>query len=317
MPGAIGAYEAGQTSRVNRLLRTQQLATAQADADRRLQFDTELLKAHSRQQPSGAAGAYSGQQAPQTPIQQLGTQMSQIGQGLPGMPAPASPAPSAPAQQSFDIPPDVLRTLTVLDPERAGQIVTALNAMDTAQRARLQAANVYMANAAQHLRSVPLAQRAAEIQRITPDLLAHGVTQQQLQGFTPDDNSLDYVVQSAMDVERLGQVANPHYMSMDQGGSIIQTNARNAQGQIAPATIAESPVVTVQGMPYARTPEMSNMHPTVTAPVRDLPPGFVVQPANGAAPAFSAATPLTLEDRRSQYPTAPGRAGPQGPRTFR
>lgn len=251
IPGALGAYEAGQTSRVNRLLRTQQLQAAERDADRRQRFDEILLGNATSPQGAkgGAAGAYSQPQPAQAPAAAMPS-------------APAAPAAAPPAQQTFDVSPDVLRQLAVLDPERAGQIVTALNSMDTAQRARLQAANIYMANAAQHLRGVPMAQRAAEIQRITPDLLAHGITQQQLQGFTPDDNSLDYVVQSAMDVERLAQVANPHYMSMEQGASIVNVNARNAQGQPAPRTVAESPVVTVQGMPYARPPEMSNMPQT-------------------------------------------------------
>lgn len=303
IPGALGAYEAGQTARVNRLLRQQQADAAEREADRRQRFDEILLGNVTRPQ-AGAKGAYTQPTAPN-----VGQQVSNginAAVGVPSMPAPA--APSAP---SYDIPPDVLRTLTVLAPERAGQIVTALNGMDTGQRARMSAANLYMANAAQHLRGVPIAQRAAELQRIAPDLLAHGVTQQQLQSFTPDDNSLDYVIQSAMDVERLASVANPQYRNVGPGDDVINLNSRDVNGR--PRAVYRSDVMTINGVPYPRPTA-----PTVTAPTRELPPGFVVQPANGTAPAFSGNVPLTLEDRRSQYPThAPGRAGPQGPRTFR
>lgn len=257
VPGVIGAYETGQNNRLMRLARQQQIAAAERQAERQQRFDSLLLGRST--DGKGATGAYSQAATPQA--EQVVSDLH----GLPS-PAPATPAaPPAPPTQPFRVPDEVLAQLVVLDPEQAAPIVNALRAMDTAQRERLSAANLYMANAAQHLRGIPLAERAAELQRIAPDLLAHGITQQQLQSFTPDDRSLDYVIQSAMDVERLAQNANPHPMVEPQGGRIIDTNRTDPRTG-RPVVMSESPTIAgPNGEIYARPPEASSIPRPQTA----------------------------------------------------
>ncbi len=258
IPGALGAYETGQNNRLLRMARQQQVAAAEREADRRQRFDEILLGNATRPDgKSGAAGAY----APQTG--------QQAASGIaPAAGAPPPTAPAAPPPQPSGLPeltPDVMRTLAVLDPEQAGQIFTTLRTMDTAQRERMSAANLYLGNFAQHLRGVPLAQRQAEIQRRAPDLLAHGITQEQIQGFTPDDTNLDYVIQSAMDVERLASRANPHPVPTTQGGSVVDTNSIDPQtGQAR--VLYESPTISGPGgETYPRPPAASGRPQPQTA----------------------------------------------------
>lgn len=261
IPGALGAYEAGQTARVRRLLYQQQAETAQREADRRQRFDEILLGNATRPQPGGKGSSSSpAATAYANPV----TQSPQdYGQSLAAAVTPAASAPSAP--QGLEVPPDVMRQLVVLDPERANQIFTAFRAMDTATAERVQRANLFLANRAQWLlANVPQAQWQTEIQRMAPDLAAHGVSSEMISRFQATPQSLQGVIQDSMDVAHLAEAANPRPMVEPQGGRIIDVNRVGPNG--APRVISESPTVAgPNGEIYARPPSMSSQPAPQTA----------------------------------------------------
>lgn len=251
VPGALAAYEAGQTNRVNRLYRQQQLQMLERQSDRQQRFDEMLLGSaltpqREGERPSPLMSAYS----PQNAGAALGESMAAGSGGMVGTPAPAAaPTPS----QGVNLPPEVMRQLAVIDPERANQIFTALNTMDTAQRQRMQASNLFLANTAQHLlANVPEAQWGAEIQRLVPTLMANGITQEQIAGFVPTAQNLRGIIQQSMDVERLASVANPRYMEVGPGADLLNVNARGPDGAPQPGVVYQSPTQMVNGVPYAR-----------------------------------------------------------------
>lgn len=259
IPGAIGAYEAGQTARVNRLLRQQQLQQAETEANRRQRFD-EILLGNATSPKAGAAGAYA-----QAPAPNVGQQVANGVMGAVGVQPSAAPAPASPAPPTLEVPPDVMRQLAVLDPERANQIFTAFHAMDTASAERVQRANLFLANRAQWLlANVPQNQWQAEIQRMAPDLAAHGVSPEMISRFQPTPQSLQGLIQDSMDVAHLAEAANPRPMVEPQGGRIIDANRTDAQGR--PRVISESPTIAgPNGEIYARPPQMSSQPVPQTA----------------------------------------------------
>lgn len=248
VPGVIGAYEAAQNNRMRRMMVQQQIQAAERSADRDQQFQTALLSALGRGGGKGsspASGAY-GMPNPvtQTP-QQYGEQFAD---GMASPPA-AAPAPAAQPSQSFSLDPATAAQLIALDPEQGARIVTAFREMGSAQAERMQRSNLYLANAAQHILSLPQDQWAGEIQRITPDLISHGITQEQIAGFQPTRQNLEYLVGQAMDVERLAQVARPNYRNVGPGEDVINLNA-------PPGTppVYRSDVMMANGVPYSRPP---------------------------------------------------------------
>lgn len=305
LPGIYGAVSNLRSARVQQMLGQQQIRASEAALDRQGRIQQVLAGAYGRalntgSQSEGANGTGAGSSA------------------APAAAAPSSPAAAAApvAPQSYQLPPEIQAQLIAIDPEQGGQIVQAFRQMDTAQRERMAAANGYLANFAQYLTGIPVDQRPAEIQRRSPDLLSHGITQQQISSFTPDDNSLRYVIGSARDIEKLAEEAAPHPMVEPSGGRIIDTNRRDAQGR--PVVISESPTITVNGEVYARPPEMSSRPPATAPQVGEVRRGYRYNggdPANPQSWSPAGTSPTGSADL-DNWNNA-GRAGPGGPRTFR
>ncbi len=255
IPGVLGAYEAGQTNRTNRLYRQQQLQMLERQADRQQRFDEILLGNAARPQPGqpgssgsapsgGVAGAYA------TPGDVLGSSMSAGSGGMIGTAPAAPPAPAPAPQQATTIPDNLLRQMAFLDPERAGQIFTALRTMDQATSERVNRLNLTLANRAQHLLSnVPPEQWGTEIQRMAPELMQLGVSQEMLSDFQPTEQALRGVVQEAMDIERLAAVANQRPIEVGPGARLVDTQRRGGVTQAR--EVYTNPVTMVNGVPYA------------------------------------------------------------------
>lgn len=324
IPGALGAYEAGQTARVNRLFRMQQLQMAERQAERDAGLDQVIARVTGQQGKTGAAGAYA-------PAPSTSPQPANAAAGAPS-PAPVVATPSAIPQLSQE---DELALR--MGGERGVQIATAIRGMNDQQRELTNRRAAAGGQVAQQLLAIPdPQQRSVALQHSAPVLLANGFTQDEINGYAADlsDASLGEHLRNSRLVAAIsrggegftlgeGQVRydaqgnriaagppeRPRYFPVQAGGRLELDPSY--QGPVSDG-VSPSPAPTLEQQAEEAIRNGANPE-QVRARLRQMQGGA---PA-GTAPAFSSTVPLTLEDRRSQYPVAPGRAGPQGPRTFR
>ena len=163
-----------------------------------------------------------------------------------------------------------------------------------------------------------------------PELARLGVSPQEAQNFDPTDANLSSHIALGT---TMAQALEPRLMNVE--GEVIDQRALPQATPGNPVVFRSQYISTPQGLaerPGGGAAQAPSTPPQVgevrrgyrfnggdpANPQSWTPEGAApATPSNAAAPAFSANVPLTLEDRRSQYPVAPGRAGPQGPRTFR
>lgn len=304
VPGALNMLEQARSNRIRQMMLQRQLDQDERTADRETGVRTALARfagtatpgkagdtpPASPAAPTGMAGAYATPTAAPTATPPA---------SVPAV-APPSAAGAGDRQRLFS-------ELLTLDPEAASRVMTAFSTMDTAERTRVAAAEGAIARLGLHLiANVPNeADWPAEIQRRASDLMAHGVTQEQITRFTPDRQSVMFRISQARDVEKLAEAVAPHPMVAPQGGSIVDTNTTDpTTGQ--PRVIYESPTVEVGGVPYARPPSMS---------ARNTPPqpGEVRQTSRG---------PMRFRggdyrDQNNYEPVQGGAGQPEAPSTFR
>lgn len=295
LPQIYGAVNENRMSRIQQMIGQQQVRTAEAALDRQNNIQRVLAGAFGRGQPSAQAG---GQSRPMggayaNPVTQSPQEYGQ------SIAAAATPAPAAAPRTGSTLSPETQAQLLAIDPEQGGQIVQAFRQMDTAQMERINAANGYLANFAMYLSGIPMAQRQAEIQRRAPDLVAHGISQEQIAGFTPDDNNLRYVITSARDLEHLAAEARDTFTEV--GGEVLSNNALRQRRPDERGVVFSSP--------YIPTPEGLAARPGPGAPAAPARPPQVapgttesyngrnyrlnqsgqwedIGPATGDAPAF-------------------------------
>jgi len=191
------------------------------------------------QQP-GTGAAPSGQpQAPQMAPQPgatpaMGAQPGAQQQSSP-MTDPTHPVTQAigvAAAQGQANPQQAWATLYSADPAMGDQMVKAVQGIDGLRLSRLAEANNALGSEAQALLAVPQQGRAAELQRIAPQLLAHGVTAQQLQGAMQEglsDNFLHGVVGQA--IGTAGLLEETHKNASDSIADRNATNTENVQSE--------------------------------------------------------------------------------------
>jgi hypothetical protein len=195
--------------------------------------------------------------------------------------------------------PAIAAQLIAIDPQQGAQIVSAIRQMDDAQLTRTRAAEEYMGRFGLHLlNAVPENEWAQEIQARTPDLLAHGITQEQIAGFQPTRRNIQYRVGQAQDIEHLIANSRPRLRNVGPGDTIIDEN--NPGGD----PVYESPYVQgPNGELYPRPPAMRQTRQTPE------------QLRAAAAEAIrQGADPAQVNARLNQL--LQGGAGQQGPQTF-
>ncbi len=98
----------------------------------------------------------------------------------------------------------LINELMALDPKEAFGLRETLSKMDDQQLEKVAMRNAELAKAAMHLSSFgsPQAQQA-ELQRIAPSLMAHGITPQEIQNFELTPQNLQWVQVEAMDLDKI------------------------------------------------------------------------------------------------------------------
>lgn len=304
IPGALGAYEAGQTSRVNRLLRTQQLQQAERQAERDAGLDQVIARV-SGQSGKGAAGAYSTQPA---------SEGATAPTAAPASPQPALAAPATGLPQLSQQDELALR----LGGERGVAIANAIHGMNDQQRAQTaQRANAGL-QVAVGLQRVPLAQRAQVFQENAPVLLSQGFTPQELQQLAAEGFSDDVLQRHAQSATLAARFAAPSYRNVD--GEVIDErmlgtgqDPRVYAGQFIPTPqgLAERPGGRNFGAPEAAPPQVGEVRRGYRFNGGD-PASPQSWTPEGAAPTATRTGSPDLDNWNNA-----GRAGPQGPRTFR
>ena len=215
VPGLLSVYQGARQARAQQMLARKQQEAAERQAERDQRFDEILAKGMGGGQ-GGMAGVYGAPKVEQP------------------MPAEA-PAMQRPA--NFQLDPQTAAQLIALDPKQATEIIGAFKQMNEAQHAASQRVNDTLGRAAQYLLSVPEQARAAEIQRIAPDLVAQGIDPQQIAGFQPTNQNLEFMVSQSRDIEKLREEFLPKLVPLEAGAGLYD---------ISPVNRGEAPRVVVQ-----------------------------------------------------------------------
>lgn len=125
------------------------------------------------------------------------------GESLPPMP-PASTAPMATAQPGVPkINQAAYTQLSIIDPDTAGKIGSALSKMREDEIKGLRAKNDIMGSTALYLSRVPANQRPAALQQLAPQLMAAGWTEQELRAADISDQGLRGYQAVAIDYDKI------------------------------------------------------------------------------------------------------------------
>ena len=284
VPGLLAVYQGAQDRRAQQMLAKRQQEAADRQADRDQRFDEILAKGMG----GGMGGAYGSQ--PQAPQGGMGT----IYGGAQGQAPPAdNPAPAMQPRTNFQLDPQTAAQLIALKPEEAGQIIGAFSKMNEAQHAASQQVNETLGRAAQYLLGVPEQERAAELQRITPELLRHGIDPQQIQGFQPTNRNLESMVAQSRDIEKLREESRPKLRNVGPGDMIIDEN--RIGGSQSP-TVYESPYIkgpdgAIYERPQSAPQQQTAVNPQTGETVVYNPQSGQWEPMNSAPPPVSAAPP--------------------------
>lgn len=236
MGAVLNAYTAGRQNRTQQMLLQRQIARE----DKQLEREDAIRSVYARlknpqpkggDQPAAApvtpsiAAPYSEPvvETPRTgvegrPIDRTYPQGSPLSADVfkPPVLAQQSQQPAEATRQphpSFtnDPPPSwlaenesLINELMALDPKEAFGLRETLSKMDDQQLEKAAMRNAELAKAAMHLSSFgsPQAQQA-ELQRIAPSLMAHGITPQEIQNFELTPQNLQWVQVEALDLEKV------------------------------------------------------------------------------------------------------------------
>lgn len=232
VPGLLAVYQSAQNNRAQQMLAKREMEMKEKQADRDQRFSEILAKGMGGQPPAPVA-AYQG--APQ------GGPVEAYQGGVPAAAQPTAPAaPPAARPNNFQLPPETMAQLIALDVDEAGKVIQAFSQMNEAQHKASQNANETLGRAAQYLLGVPEAERAAEIQRIAPELMSHGISQEQVMGFQPTTRNLEYMVAQSRDIEKLREEAQPKLRNVQAGDMIIDERKIGEPGS---PTVYESPYI--------------------------------------------------------------------------
>lgn len=226
IPGILNSYLGQQQARTQQMMAQRQVEAAERQAER----ENGIRAAVARY----ALGGNSAGGAPGNPSSRTTTTPSatpSVG-GLEGavqtMTAQPAPVEAAATPATPDRRQQLFNELLALDPETAFQTMQAFSQMDEANFERVSRSNAVLGREAYRLRSMPLEQRRAELQRIAPQLQQMGLTSEQLSGFDPTDQNLDMIIGQARDIEKLAEEARPRLRAVE--GELLDEN-RLAQGQ--------------------------------------------------------------------------------------
>lgn len=212
VPGLLSIYQNAQQARAQQMLAKKQQDAAEKQADRDQRFGEILAK-----NVGGVGGAFGGQQPQPTGGASAATQAF-------GQP-PAQPAEAPPTVQhrpNLRLSPETMAELIAVDADEAFKVFQAFGQMDEAQHKQSQRVNDTLGRAAQYLLSVPEegGQRAAEIQRIAPELMRQGISEEQLAGFQPTDRNLEFLIAQSRDIEALRKEAMPDIRPLEAGAGM-------------------------------------------------------------------------------------------------
>jgi hypothetical protein len=291
IPGVLAAYDTARQRRVQAMLTERQIKREDAQLEREHNMLSIMAKVRG---PGSAPNAAITASASQSPIAPATAPPDAAVASTGSAPAPApvvalaaptvpSSAPAATPQSWIEQNQDVIRQLVAVDPDTAFKLSTSLQQMDDAQLKRVQQHNTAVATAAHHLRSLPLEQRAAERDRLAPDLVAQGVNQQEIARADMSDHGLDWLIDRGRDFEKVLEASKP--VAVPEG-----TQFRNPE---TGALIAENPkpkhyttfeVHNADGTttPYGFDPET---HQTFTLSADGTPSGPSLSAGVGMSPA--------------------------------
>lgn len=120
-------------------------------------------------------------------------------------PASTATAPVAPAPQTWvDSNKDLLDSLMTVDAPAAFAMRTQLQGLDDAQIKKAKGFADTLATVGEHLSSFRTPQaRAAELQRIKPQLLAEGIPEDKIAGADLSDAGIQWMVVHGMDIDKI------------------------------------------------------------------------------------------------------------------
>lgn len=259
IPGVLGAYEAGQTNRVRRMMLRQQMEAAERQAERDNAIRTTLARAFGGG-GDGKTGSAAGAYTPSVG-DIVGSSMNAGSGGMIGAPAPAAPASTSPggAAGFRQFIPELLAA--GMEPSQ----VQALSQLDGAQASAAverwqRVAPLLMA--AREKTSPE--ERRAYIQQVLPQVAQLGIPQQEIEAILadPSDARLDAHLNLGTTMAQALEQSSPQLMAAPQGGAIVGVDRRTGQ----PNVLYESPTIAgPNGEIYARPPAASGRTQPQTA----------------------------------------------------
>lgn len=228
VPGILGVYQGAQDRRVNQMLLQRKMAAE----DRAIENQETISNIYKNlRDPSSAkgggqstpAGGLASAYAPSSPApaatppasfnpsMPTGSPLSPatFPQGAPQTsPALAPAQATAPAQTPppgwYEANKPVVDQLMSVAPEKAFELMNQLKGMDDTQLKHIEVQAQTMAHVGEHLHSFPEGTaRQAEVQRITPDLVASGIPLQKIQQVDTSDKGLQWLVVQGTDLTKL------------------------------------------------------------------------------------------------------------------
>lgn len=233
VPGLLSVYQGARQARAQEMLAKKQQEAAEKRADRDQRFGEILAKSMG-----GVGATFGGQQASGG----AGGAAQAFGQ-----PQPETPQP----RNNFRLSPETMSQLIAVDADEAAKVFEAFSQMDKAQHEASQRVNDTLGRAAQHLLTIPEAERQAEIQRIAPILMEQGIDEGMISQFAPTERNLQFLIAQSRDIEKLREEFLPKLRNVQAGDMIIDEN-RIGEGD---PTVYRSPLVKgPDGAIYERVP---------------------------------------------------------------
>jgi len=196
----------------------QQLRTNQDEQNAR------QLRAAALQGPQGAS------QAPQA----LGAPPAVEGADVGAMPQPQAPQMQAPQVPDFALNNDAVKALFIQDPKAAADLMAFSQKATEQQRAQVLESQNALAAVGAHLQTLPYEQRKQELQRLAPELAAHGVTNDMVAGFDPTDAVIGATVAQALGVKGILEQRDKAFQRQDKmadNARMERSLALQARGQ--------------------------------------------------------------------------------------
>jgi hypothetical protein len=238
VPGILAAYDTGRQRRVQAMLMQRQVERE----DLQLERENALRMVYAKIRAPGSGGAAA--------VNAYGASTSPAGAATAPSDAPAAPTapppvsapvaapagpmtaptlPPGPATAPGTVPATwseanqgVVGQLMTVNPEQAVQLSQHFRSMDDAKLAEVKRRNDAIAHVALGLKSLPEAERAAELQRRAPfDLIPYGIDPASLTSADLSDRGLDQHIGEARDIENIIKDARPDLMAVAAGSAVI------------------------------------------------------------------------------------------------